>query len=666
LLVNQLLFVFAAFALGGAASRVSQLVMAMGRVPSGEAVSVIDWLLVGAALSGGFIVCWTLALGLAGLSGSGIGLAAGPIAAWAAVRWLLPPPPTTLGAAIVARWQRASGVQRAVILGLVGLAAGCVLEVAREPAFSLDSVEYHLPDVLGWLHSGHAGAVQAFSYDFPVGYYPVTNEVLMSWALGISRSFAPLAAWSVAFAALTLLGLWRLLSVLRVPHGISAAALSAFAVLPVFLVGLLATGPATDLPAVAWLSCAAALSAGAADRPVLLAPALLAAGLGIGTKTTVAPLVAVALVGGAWTARHALGSVRRWLAAGGVAGMLAGGPWYLRDALTHGWPLWPFSSGPGSAPLPHVMKLFDASFLSRPSATVSASPSLYLKWFAGGLALIAGTAAALPARSRSVRLGAAVALVAVLAWAAAPYTGASTNPLLTPLALTTVRYLLSALGACALAVALAGREASPRRRALVLGVFGVSVVGSLAADVSLGFPAVPRLEYPIVGAVVGFAIGTISSRASWRRARTARRLVGGRQLPAALRVTFALLAVLALTLAAPGWLWRELKVGTDNAPVVAFMLAQPGFVSGSQPISFAPAVLATLAGPALRHPISLIGASEPCARVLARLKRGWVVVSPGEYAPGITTPFDAARCLSGVRPVFHNGTSLVYTALAAR
>lgn len=663
MLVNQLLLVFAAYALVCAAVRTSDLIVSPGPPATVATGNLADRLLAAAALGAAFVVCWTLGLGLVGLAGSAVWLAAGPIAAWAVTRALMPQPPIGVLTAAMARWQRASAGQRILVLGLAGLGLGCVAEVAVAPAFGVDAVSYHLPDAIGWLHSGHAGAAQTFSYDIPFGYFPVTNEVLLTWGLGISRSFAPLATSSVAFAGLTLVALWRLLALLRVPRAVAAASLAAFAALPTFLVGLIATGPGTDLAAVAWLVCAAALSAGA--RPALLAPALVAAGLAVGTKTTVAPLAAAVLLAGAWSARRELRSVRRWLVIGSAGGLVVGAPWYVRAALTHGWPLWPFTSGPGGDPVPHTLKLFHASFLSRPRATVAPIPSLYLKWTAGGLVLIVGTATALLARSRAALLAAALALGAVLSWAAAPFTGISASPPLAPLALTAVRYLLSALGACVVAVAIAGRDAAPGRRRVVFGVLAAAIVASLVADFSLGYPAIPRPFYPLAGGVLGAVAGAVvRRRPEW--GKPAHLSLSDRRTLAALQITAALFAAVALALAAPGWLWRELKAGTPTAPAVAFMLARPGFASGSQPIAFAPEVLATLAGPALRHPISLIGAQEPCAHVRARLKRGWVVVSPRQYVSGITQPFDAPRCLSGTRPIFDDGNSLIYTAMEAR
>lgn len=654
MLVDQIVFVVAAFALGSAALRVAARITATVR-PGAPDASLVDRLLVAAPVAAAFAVCWTLALGLVGLSGSPAALAAGPVVAWAAARRLLSQPTWSMADELAARWTRTSRTQRAAALALAGAAVGCMLEVALEPAFDTDAIAYHLPDVIGWLHSGHAGAVQTFGYDYPVGYYPITNEVLLSWVLGISRSFAPLAAWSTAAAALALLAMTRLLHLLRVPRAVVVAALAAFVTLPIFLLNLNFGGPGTDLPAVTWLACTAALCAGARERPALLGPALLAAGLGVGTKTTVAPLMAAALLAGAWQARSALRSSRGCLAVGATGGLLVGGPWYLRDTIAHGWPLWPFSSGPTGDPLPHTLTLFHATFLSRPGVSISLLGSGYVHLIAGGLVLIVGVLAIpLLARSRDALLAATVAVASLLLWTVAPFTGVAQIPALENLGLSALRYLLGALGACAVALAIAGRDAGPPRRRLTIAVLTAATAGSIVGDALVGYPGVPKPQYLLAGAAVGAAAGAIGSP---RRLRIS---------AAGLRLAAALLAGAALVLSAPGWVWRESQDGSVNHALLAFMLTQPGFAAGSQPIAFAPATVATLAGPRLSHPISLLPAQDPCARVQARLRRGWVVVWPGAFVAGISTAFDAPACLRADAPIASVAGALVYSPMSVR
>lgn len=617
---------------------------------SGPDGSLIERVIVAAPVAAGFVVVWTLAIGLAGLAGNVAVLAAGPIVAWGAVRRLVRGPVPSFTAELLERWNRASRMQRVAVLAAAGAVAGLIVEVAVEPGFDIDPLTYHLVDVFGWLHSGHAGTAQTYEYDLPLGYYPVTNEILLTWVLGISRSFAPLAVWSTGIALLGLLAFWRLLELLRVPRTVAGAGLTAFATLPIFIIGLNLDGPGTDLPAITWLACTAALSAGAARRPALLAPALLAAGLGVGTKTTVGPLAAVALLAGVWSARSSLRPARAWLAAGAAGGLLVGAPWYVRNTLTHGWPLWPFESGPTGDPIPRTMRLFSESFLSRPVTSVKVIGTGYLDWLGGALGLLAGALAVpLISRSRAALLAAALAVAAALVWTAAPYTGVSHVAAFQPLAVGTVRYLLAALGACVVALAVAARDSAPLGRWLVIAVFAAVTVGSLVADAHFGWPLLPRVKYLLIGCAVGAVIGAVA---------------GGMRLPAIpslWRVAVPVAAVAGLALAAPGWLWREGGDGSYASPLLAFMMTQPEFRSGSEPISFAPSVVATLAGPRLAHPLALIPARESCARVRARLRPGWVVVVPRALLPGITTLGDAAYCLRQDHPIYdYLGVLLVY------
>lgn len=640
MLVDQALFVLAVCSLGGAALRVATTV-------AGD--SAIDRVLVAAPVAATFAVCWTLALGLAGLAGSALALTAGGVLAWVLSRMVKARRSSLLSTAAES-WPRFSRAQRTLALALLGAAAGLALEIAIEPGFDVDALAYHLADVVGWLHTGHAGSVQTFSYDYPVGYYPVTGEVLLTWGLGISRTLAPLAGWPVAILALALLAMWRLLDLLRVPRPAAVAALCAFATLPLVAVSLNLVAPGTDLPAVAWLACAAALSVRSAARPALLGPALLAAGLGAGTKTTVVPLALVALAAGAWSARSGLRSARPWLLSGAVGGLLVAAPWYVRNTIVHGWPLWPFSSGPTGDPLPHVMSLFHDSFLDRPGASVRMLGSFYLQLIAGGLGLAAGILV-IPfiTRSRMALIAGVAAAGSLLIWATAPFTGLARLPQLAVLALSTVRYLLAPLGACAVALALAARDASPVWRRLLIAGLLACAAGSLVADLTLGYPRVPRLQYPLVGAIAGALAGALLSLPR-----------GASSFAPAARVGLAVAAIVSLSLSARGWLWRESTDGSYQQSVLAFMMSKPSFRSGSQPIAFAPDVLATLAGPRLRHPIELIPAQEPCERVRARIARGWVVIWPGEFVPGISTPFDAYSCLARQHPIYSAGGALIY------
>ena len=78
---------------------------------------------------------------------------------------------------------------------------------------------YHLAEIVSWVHSGHPGAIVASIPGVPTGSYPLTNEVLLAWAMGLTRSFTPVALWSAAALALLLGAGWLGLRRLGVPRG---------------------------------------------------------------------------------------------------------------------------------------------------------------------------------------------------------------------------------------------------------------------------------------------------------------------------------------------------------------------------------------------------------------------------------------------------------------
>jgi hypothetical protein len=112
----------------------------------------------------------------------------------------------------------------------------------------------------------------------------------------------------------------------------------------------------------------------------------------------------------------------------------------------------------------------------------------------------------------------------------------------------------------------------------------------------------------------------------------------------------------SLSLIAPGWLGRESRDHSYNSTLLAFMLQQPGFRSGHQPIASAPLQFANLAGPRLQHPIVLIGAHERCSRIRERMREGWVVLRL-DYLPVTSGP---TACVAGIRPVYYDGATIAF------
>src|SRR5439155_2456134 len=109
------------------------------------------------------------------------------------------------------------------------------------------------------------------------------------------------------------------------------------------------------------------------------------------------------------------------------AAVAIGGVWYVRNAVTHGSPLWPFRALPFGDPEPPFFRRLDTTFAGRPRATLDRNADIYVKTLAGALLVLAlGLAAPLLApRRRWVAAAWAATLVALVSWLVAPFTGAS-------------------------------------------------------------------------------------------------------------------------------------------------------------------------------------------------------------------------------------------------
>jgi hypothetical protein len=407
------------------------------------------------------------------------------------------------------------------------------------------------------------------------------------------------------------------------------------------LVGEL-NGPLTDLPALAWLACTGALCATAARRPALLGPALVAAGLAVGTKTTTLPAAAIALTLAA-LAVHRAGSrlPRAALGAASLVALAVGAVWYLRNLVVHGSPLWPLVSAPWGDDKPPFLRQFDVRFIEVPGRTLSRHWHSYRVELAGSLALIAGALAApLLVPRRRVLAAAAVGIGLVAVWAAAPYTGIAPRPVFEELAVSTIRYLMPAVLACCVAVAVAAGTRSGGGRAALFVLAGAAV-WNLVEDLRSGFPYVPSVLTLTAGAAAGAALAA-ALPALVARARVPR---------AALAVAAAVAALAGLALGAGGYVDRHVDTGYVDADLVRWFASPPGHARDDRPVAQTPIVNGLLAGDRVRHPVPLIE-GESCARVRARLRAGWVVVGDTPFADYNRVAQRVERCLAGrVEPV---------------
>ena len=636
-LAHSALFVAAVLALAAGASRVAALA-----APAG-----LERALAAAVLAATAAIIEALGLGLAGLGGDATALAAAAVLTWAAVRrWAPAPADGGLTAQALAGLAAAPAAVRALLGAVAGLILALLAFDLQHPLVGLDGVAYHLPEIVFWIQGGHPGAIVASIPGVPTGSYPLTNEVLLAWGMGLSSSFAPVAAWTATALSLLLAAGWLGLRRLGVSASASALALAAVVAAPDFAAEL--NTPMNDGITLMWLVVAAALTVAAVrDRPRLYAVAVLAGALSIGTKTTAAPLVALVLVAGGLR-------MRRWsrpaLILAAAAGLLAGGTWYVRNLIQHGSPFWPLLPGPFGDPVPASLVPADVRFIARPLATLDGRLDDYARLMAGNLVLLFGgiAAAALAPRTRRVAAASAVTAVSVLLWTDAPFTGRG-HDAAGDLSLAVTRYLLPGVACGATALALAARRRTVGGR-LALAALAGALLWSLRQSAQFDFPTLPSAARLVAGAVLGGA--ALAGGAVFLRPRRALVLVAAAGI------------VLAggLAAAAPGYVARNAQTDTTfAAPLLRWFSAQPAFATGRDPIATTAPRIGLLAGDGLHHRLDLVGAQEPCPAVRARARRGWVVVL--DFAPFLIKFFPrgtAGACLADQRPLFVDGGFRVY------
>jgi hypothetical protein len=197
-------------------------------------------------------------------------------------------------------------------------------------------------------------------------------------------------------------------------------------------------------------------------------------------------------------------------------------------------------------------------------------------------------------------------VLALLTWANAPYTGITSSA---QLAVGAVRYMLPALIACALALALAARDAGPRGRRVIMAVLGLAAFLSFGRTfVGLGFPQVPDTSTAIAAAIAGGVGALVIAR-----------------LPSCLVPVLGALgvigAVAGLSSAASGYVERETEAGGIDQPLLRAALRDREWRDGNFPIHMGPVTAALLAGDKLEHRVTLVP-SRRCDDVYS----GWVIV----------------------------------------
>ena len=637
-----MLFALSLGALGGAGIRVASVAAPRG----------LERVIAAVTVAGAATVAEPLLLGAVGLGGSTAALCIAAAATWLAARALTPAPAVTPAADALERWRALTTIERALLGGAVGLFLAWTAWLVRTPALGIDSLVFHLPESLAWVHNGHPGSIEALFPGFPIGNYPLASEVMVGWGLAIARSFVPAALFAPAMFALLAAAGWvglRALGVSRVVTGVAVAVLCAAPTLSVWQL----YGAQTDLPAVAWLVAGGALAVRGRERPGLAPFALVAVGLAIGTKSTVLPLGLVLAAAILYEQRSRARALAAPLAAGTALALLVGGFWYLRNLFQHGSPLWPFVAAPWGDPVPKgfLSKPTNVPFLEDPRETLSRLHSQYATLWAGGIpVMLGGLLAWVLNRSRAVVLASAAAAVSLVLWTRSPLTGVAPDRAVDPIVVSSIRYLLPGLAAAVLALALASRRPGTARW-VALGVLAVGLVWNLLRDHAFGFPEVPSAAVPAAGIAIGAAVSALAGRVG--------RL---RRLPA-YAAPVALVALGALMApAASGFLERHARTGQLDAGLITWARSQRGFRDGNDPIAIDPAAISPLAGDRLRHPLHVIPVGERCPAIEARAARGWVVLR----IDARTGPYPGRSCFAGRRPAFQDGFFRVFARADGR
>jgi hypothetical protein len=666
---------------------IGALLAGAGRVSARLTDEPLPRALAAVVVFGAAAVVEALLLGLLGLSGSpaaltGLAVLSGLLA------WVVCPTPVTslvgeMGAAVAAARWPVRGAAGAAI-GLLGAVAAIQL---RRPILGQDAVTYHLPEVIGYVQSGHAGRIFGDFYGLPVGNYPITEEVLLSWFTGISHGYAALMLTTLATVPLLMLAGWVGLGELDVPPALRYLALAGFVLVP--LVCEAWVQPGTDLQATTWLVCCAALCLAARRSPALLAGALVAAGLALGTKTTVATWSVVVLAVALWFGRGALRSHWRALLAGLMLGVACGLTWYLRNWVEHGSPLWPFSSFPHGDPRPAIINYLTTSLLQSFHRTLLDHLHPYASALSGGAVLVlGGILCGIPGavvRRRRVMIAALVVLLGTIEYAAGPITGLPpTGGLLVGVVGSTLRYLMPVFAAGTVALALAAADPAPLLRWLGrLGIAGV-LVWDLTTDLEAKF----HLAFDgwlWVGVLLGFltalAAGPVIRRAvhgasptkvfSFPAERVHRERLARAGAP---RVAVALLgltgSIAVLVLAAGSHHFTQRHAATlDFAQGVGIFLdTQPGYLDTDVAVASSKTGMGQLAGDRLQHPLSVIPQHATCQAVARLHATDYLVVEippPAERSgllKRLAPAGNVVDCVVAARwvPAYDDGDYAVY------
>jgi len=410
-------------------------------------------------------------------------------------------------------------------------------------------------------------------------------------------------------------------------------------------------GPANEVPAMAWLVCAAGLGAAARNRPALLWPMLIAAGLAIGAKTTSVPLAGALVAFALWSNRDQLRPLAWHLAGATLAAGVVGLSWYLRTLIEHGSPFWPYSAAPWGDPVPPLVDSYRSLF-SSPRATLEGNVDQYLTVMAGGwLTLGAAVLAPLWAPRREVVAGSCLVGASIVLWSFAPTTGVSTIAQLST-SISGTRFLFPVVGLAALTLALSAKGHGPRATAGV-GALAAAVAWNLGQILTGDFPGAFSSAWLIGGALAGALLAALAARAALPRLPTRRPLGPG------LAAVAVVIAAAGLAVPSSGYSARyAFNTANFDGPLVGFF-ERDGYAEDDRPISMTPEIFGMLSGDELDRRVELVALDESCESVAARRESGWVIVRKDRLYRS-RLGYTVGDCMADVPPAAMVGPYQVY------
>jgi hypothetical protein len=211
-------------------------------------------------------------------------------------------------------------------------------------------------------------------------------------------------------------------------------------------------------------------------------------------------------------------------------------------------------------------------------------------------------------------------------------------------------------------------------RTVAVATLAVAALANLRAAFALGFPALPGPGTLLAGAAAGVALGVLlvgaARRLRGRQGRASPRPVPARPgRPAAgRRIAAGACAVLlvagSLALCAHGYLARHADAGLFDAALARWFAGQTEFTeTEGRTVAMTNNLNGALTGDRLQHSLVLVRSGEPCTRVRARLREGWVVVAERGFSRGVAE--GPSRCLAGRPRAYADGAFSVYTAAPA-